>query len=58
MNSESKTILRYDSGAYGFRKAAFFLISLAFILAVFSVYWIISWKKKKKMNISIEYCNK
>jgi hypothetical protein len=43
MNSDTKTIFRYDSGAYGFRKAAFFLISLAFILAVFGVYWIMSW---------------
>ena len=43
MSGESKTIFRYDSGALGFRKAAMFLIGLAFLLAVFGILWVISW---------------
>ncbi len=43
MNGESKTIFRYDSGAYGFRKAAIFLVSLALVLVVFGIYWVIYW---------------
>ena len=43
MNGDSKTIFRYDSGAYGFRKAAIFLFSLALLLAVFGIFWVISW---------------
>ena len=43
MSGESKTIFRYDSGAYGFRKAAMFLICLALLLAVFGILWLISW---------------
>tara|TARA_Y100000590_G_scaffold254789_1_gene286108 strand:+ start:678 stop:809 length:132 start_codon:yes stop_codon:yes gene_type:complete len=43
MNDESKTIFRYDSGAYGFRKAAIFLVGLSLLLAVFGIFWVISW---------------
>ena len=43
MNDESKTIFRYDSGAYGFRKVAIFLVGLSLLLAVFGIIWVISW---------------
>jgi hypothetical protein len=43
MDSESKTVYRYDVRGTAFKKAAAFLLFLSAVLAIFGVYWIYSW---------------
>ena len=57
MDSKTKTVFRYDSGARGFNKAAFLLLALASILGIFGYFWIISFIWGMEMTITIEYCN-
>ena len=38
-NNDHKTVYRYDTGGSGFKKAAFFLLILAGLMAVFAIYW-------------------
>jgi len=37
---DPKTVYRYDTGGSGFKKAAFFLLILAGLMAVFAIYWL------------------
>ena len=37
---DNKTIFRYDARGKSFKRVALFLIALAFILAVFGIFWI------------------
>ena len=39
---DNKTIFRYDARGKSFKRVALFLIALAFILAVFGIFWISS----------------
>ncbi len=39
-NNDHKTVYRYDTGGSGFKKAAFFLLILAGLMAVFAIYWL------------------
>jgi len=39
---DSKTVFRYDARGKSFKRVALFLIALAFILAVFGIFWISS----------------
>lgn len=39
----TKTIYRYDSRGSGFKKAAYLLLTLALLLAIFGIYWIYTW---------------
>jgi len=43
MDSDSKTVYRYDVRGTAFKKAAVFLFFLSAVLAFFGVYWIYSW---------------
>ena len=38
--TDPKTVYRYDTGGSGFKKAAFFLLILAGLMAVFAIYWL------------------
>ena len=37
---DNKTVFRYDARGRSFKRVALFLIALAFILAVFGIFWI------------------
>ena len=37
---DNKTVFRYDARGRSFKRVAFFLLALAFILAVFGIFWI------------------
>jgi hypothetical protein len=39
-DADPKTVYRYDTGGGGFKKAAFFLLILAGLMAVFAIYWL------------------
>ena len=39
---DDKTVFRYDARGKSFKRVALFLIALAFILAVFGIFWISS----------------
>jgi len=39
---DNKTVFRYDARGKSFKRVALFLIALAFILAVFGIFWISS----------------
>tara|TARA_B100000953_G_scaffold12884_1_gene11412 strand:+ start:665 stop:808 length:144 start_codon:yes stop_codon:yes gene_type:complete len=39
-DTDPKTVYRYDTGGGGFKKAAFFLLILAGLMAVFAIYWL------------------
>ena len=43
MESESKTVYRYDVRGTAFKKAAAFLFFLSILLVIFGIYWIYSW---------------
>ena len=37
---DNKTVFRYDARGKSFKRVSLFLIALAFILAVFGIFWI------------------
>lgn len=39
---DNKTVFRYDARGKSFKRVALFLLALAFILAVFGIFWIIA----------------
>ena len=37
---DNKTVFRYDARGRSFKRVALFLVALAFILALFGIFWI------------------